>query len=187
MNVIPDATDEPRAYVDALLRTLGEREPLEVYRTTPDVIADRCADLPVGRWHSAPGPAEWSAYQIIGHVFDVDIVYGFRWRLVLTADTPTYPGYDEKEWARLPKPEPEQLLAAISRLRAANVELIESLGPEQLAREGVHSEQGLETVDLMIRKIAGHDLAHLDQLDRAIGSRGREGALSEMANTATDA
>lgn len=174
MNMIPDATDEPRAYVDALLRTLGERDPREVYRTTPDAVASRCAELSVGSWHAAPEAGEWSAYQIVGHLFDVDIVYGFRWRLVLTADTPNYPGYDEKGWARLPKPEAARLLTAVSTLRAANVELIESLAPEQLARKGVHGEQGSETVDLMIRKIAGHDLAHLDQLDRAIGSRGRE-------------
>src|SRR5438552_11648201 len=75
MNTIPDATDEPRAYVEALLRTLGRRDPLDVYRTTADVIAGRCAELPEGRWHSAPEPDEWSAYQIVGHVFDVDIVY----------------------------------------------------------------------------------------------------------------
>jgi hypothetical protein len=33
---------------------------------------------------------------------------------------------------------------------------------------GVHSEQGPETVDVIVRKMAGHDLAHLDQLARTV-------------------
>jgi hypothetical protein len=31
---IPDATAEPAAYVRALIDTLGDRDPLEVYETT---------------------------------------------------------------------------------------------------------------------------------------------------------
>jgi hypothetical protein len=66
---------------------------------------------------------------------DVEIVYGFRWRLALTADSPSYPGSDEKLWSRV----------------------------------GVHGEQGEETVEVMIQKVAGHDLAHVNQLQRALG------------------
>lgn len=30
--------------------------------------------------------------------------------------------------------------------------------------------QGPETVDVMVRKMAGHDLVHLDQLTRTVGA-----------------
>ena len=49
---------------------------------------------------NSPVDGEWSVAQITGHLLDVDIVYGFRWRLMLTEDNPSYPGYDEKLWTR---------------------------------------------------------------------------------------
>jgi hypothetical protein len=123
-----------------------------------------CSELPLDIWHLPPAAGEWSAYEVLGHLFDVDIVYGFRWRLMLTQDNPAYPGYDERAWARLRKPPPGGLLSAFVALRSANVALIRSLDETDRQRTAVHSEQGSETVVLMIRKIAGHDLAHLDQL-----------------------
>ena len=42
---IPDATLEPAAYVQALVDTLGDREPLEVMRQTPTTVR-----RPPGSW-----------------------------------------------------------------------------------------------------------------------------------------
>ena len=49
---IPDATREPAAYVQALVRTLGEREPLEVLRARrrrPGSCAGGSTATPGGR------------------------------------------------------------------------------------------------------------------------------------------
>ncbi len=35
-------------------------------------------------WFKPLGPGDWNAHQVVGHLFDVDIVYGFRWRLALS-------------------------------------------------------------------------------------------------------
>src|SRR5262249_51964595 len=45
---IPDATAEPAAYVRALLDTLGDRDPLEVYETTAGQVRRLCQDLAAG-------------------------------------------------------------------------------------------------------------------------------------------
>jgi hypothetical protein len=52
-------------------------------------------------------------------------------------------------------------------LRASNVVLLGTLTAADLARTGRHGEQGTETVDVMVRKIAGHDIAHINQVTRA--------------------
>ena len=165
---IPDATKEPEAYVTALLATLGDADPEDVYARTPEEARRLCGPLDARAWQAPPAPGEWSAYQIIGHLLDVDIVYGFRWRLTLTEDTPTYPGYDEKAWSTLPRPAAPALLSAFTALRDANVALLHGLTAADLRRRGVHGEQGAEDVRLMIDKMAGHDLAHLNQLQRTI-------------------
>jgi hypothetical protein len=96
--------------------------------------------------------------------------YGFRWRLALTEDKPAYPGYDEKAWSLLARPTPPRLLRALAGLRDANAALLRSLDEGGLRRVAVHGEQGSEDVQRMIDKVAGHDLAHLDQLRRTIAA-----------------
>ena len=168
--MIPDATTEPEAYVAALLRTLGDRDPLAVYEQTPDEVRRRCQDLDRDGWTTPMAHGEWSALQLVGHLFDVDVVYGFRWRLILTEDRPAYPGYDEKRWSLLPRPAPARLLAALEGLRAVNLAVLEAVGGDAATRVGVHGEQGRERFDLTVRKVAGHDLAHRNQLARTVAA-----------------
>jgi hypothetical protein len=71
--IIPDATAEPAAYVEALLRTLGDRDPLAVYEQTADEMRRCCEDLTPDEWTTPMAPGEWSALQVVGHLFDVDV------------------------------------------------------------------------------------------------------------------
>jgi len=165
---IPDATAEPAAYVQALLDVIGDRDPLDVLSRTAGEIDRIMADEEVGRLQVRPEHDEWSFQDVLGHLLDVDIVYGFRLRLALTADLPTYPGYDEKGFSQLTKLDVFGLATAFRWLRTANLALLRTLTPEQLDRKGMHGEQGLEDVGLMVRKLAGHDIAHLHQMRRAV-------------------
>jgi hypothetical protein len=165
---IPDATPEPGAYVQALLATLGDRDAMAVYAETPNAVRRLCGDLTETAWSVPLAPREWNATQIVGHLFDVDVVYGFRWRLVLTDEEPAYPGYNEKAWAQLARPPAPLLLASFEALREANVELMQNLKPADWRRCGTHGEQGREDIRRMMDKIAGHDLAHLNQLERTL-------------------
>jgi hypothetical protein len=169
---IPDASREPAAYVEALVQTLGEREPLEVLRHTPATARSMCRGLTDAGWRAPMAEGEWSPLQVVGHLLDVDVVYGFRWRLVLTQDRPSYPGYDEKAWSLLPRPDPDRLLDALEGLRAANLAVLEGVSDQDRERLGVHGEQGEEQFELMLIKVAGHDLAHLNQLARTVAAAG---------------
>jgi hypothetical protein len=168
--VIPDASREPAAYVAALLDALGDHDPLEVYAASPKAVRELCAGLDEAGWLAPMAPGEWNACQIVGHLLDVDVVYGFRWRLALTEDTPSYPGYDEQRWALLARPAPQRLLDAFAALREANLALLRSLGEPDLRRRATHAEQGSEDLQRMIDKVAGHDLAHLNQLQRTVSA-----------------
>jgi hypothetical protein len=167
---IPDATLEPAAYVRALVATLGDREPLEVLRQTPTAVRAMCAGLTDGQWRRPMADGEWTALQVVGHLLDVEVVYGFRWRLILTQERPAYPGYDEKRWSRLPRPAPTQVLAVLEGLRAVNLAVLAGVDADAATRVGVHGEQGEEHFDLTVRKVAGHDLAHLNQLARTVAA-----------------
>jgi hypothetical protein len=170
---VPDASAEPQAYRATLLGVVGDRDPLEVIAQTPARIRELLQGRSAEELTRRPADDEWSAAEILGHLFDVEIATGFRWRMVLTADRPSYPGYDEKAWGALPKPPVEQLWPALEGLRAYNFWLLRSTPRSAWGRVGLHSEVGPETLEAMILAYAGHDLAHLNQLERALARQAR--------------
>ena len=98
----------------------------------------------------------------------MEIVFGFRYRQTLASDRPALPGIDQDRWAGL-HPEKVHLADALDQLRAArqaNLRLLRNLTSEQLTREAIHAERGAETLEQMIRVVAGHDIAHRHQIDR---------------------
>jgi DinB superfamily len=165
---IPDATTQPAAYKAALLELLGEGDPIDVIADTTVRARAMCDAVPAEKLTLTPEPDEWSARDLVAHLFDVDIVYGFRWRLVLTEDNPTYPGYNEKLFTPLPRLDFWPMFGAWEGLRASNLALLRGTPRSLWQRTGVHSEQGPETFEEMVQKLAAHDVAHLDQLERTL-------------------
>jgi len=51
-------------------------------------------------------------------------------------------------------------------LRRANLRLIDQTSRQDLKRVGVHAERGEESVEHLRRLYAGHDLLHLNQIER---------------------
>lgn len=164
---MPDAAAEPAAYKQALLELSERDDPLEILGHTVAAWRALTQGLTPVQLNREPEPGEWSITQITGHLFDADLVFGFRGRLMLTADNPMYPGYDEKLWTPMPRPPFDQLLDAWAGLRNANLLVFTAAPKEAWSRGATHSEQGPETFDELIRKLAGHDIAHLNQVRRA--------------------
>jgi hypothetical protein len=170
--VAPDPVTEPEAYQQALLDLLGERDPVDVLATTPEVIDDLTTELDLALLQKRPEPEEWSVEEILGHIFDAEVVYAFRWRITLAQDGIRYPGYDQDAWTRLPRPPFPEMLAAFASLRRANITLIEEVPSDQYARVGHHEERGPESFELAVRVVAGHDLAHIKQLEQTLAAVG---------------
>lgn len=165
--VMPNASTEPAAYKQALLDLSAEADPLQTLGQTVAAWRQITEPLTDEQLRRSPAPGEWSVAEITGHLFDVDLVFGFRARLILTADNPTYPGYDEQLWTPMPRLPFAELLEAWAGLRRSNLLVFEAAPEAAWQRTANHSEQGPETFDEVIRKMAGHDLAHLNQMLRA--------------------
>ena len=168
-NPISAAAGEAEAYIEAVLALLEDREPLGVLSEQPkavEALLEGVADEAVQR---PEAPGKWSMLQVVQHLADSELVWAYRLRLVVSEDRPTLTGYDQDRWVdRLGQAGVElpHALEMLRVLRAANLRLLRSLSPEDLQRAGVHTERGEETVELMVRLYAGHDLVHLRQLAR---------------------
>ena len=165
---LPDPAVDPEHYRAELIAIVGERDPVAVIEATPGRIRELLADQVDEALYRQPAEGEWSAAEIIGHLLDDEIINSFRLRQTLTTEQKPYPGTDPERWATLAKPPVGDMLAIWEGLRAYHVWLLKSLSATERSRIGMHDEQGAESVEMQILKNAGHDLAHIEQLERCL-------------------
>jgi hypothetical protein len=168
-NTSRDSAEDRARYAPAILDLLGSREPIEVLRHTPDVAKRAIAGLSADQLRKPELPGKWSIAHVLRHLADSEVVWGWRMRLILAQDRPTLTGYDQDQWAdRLHYADADTAdsLDAMRVLRRDNLRLIERATPDDLKRVGVHSERGDESAGYLMRLYAGHDLLHLNQIDR---------------------
>jgi len=164
-----DPPQERARYAGAILDLLGDKEPLTVLRHTPSAVAEAIDGVTSTQLRTPEGPGKWSIVQVLQHLADSDLVWGWRVRLILAHDRPQITGYDQDLWAErlhYADADPSQALAALDILRRENLRLIEHATPTELKRVGVHSERGEENIEYLVRLYAGHDLLHLRQIGR---------------------
>jgi hypothetical protein len=163
------APEHAAAYVAAVLDLLGDRDPLDVLRSTPAALPRAIAGLSDAVLRKPERPGKWSIVQVLQHLADSEVVWSWRMRLILAQDRPTLTGYDQDLWAErldYASANPGEAIQEFSVLRRGNLRLLERAAPEDLRRVGVHVERGEETLEHHRRLYAGHDLLHLQQIDR---------------------
>ena len=168
-NTSKDPADLRAQYAPAVLGLVGERNPVDVLRDTPAAAARAVAGLASEQLRKPEADGKWSIAQVLRHLADSDVVWGWRMRLILAQDRPTITGYDQDLWAEklhYADADPAESIETFAILRRDNLRLIERATPEDLKRVGVHSERGEESAGYLMRLFAGHDLMHLGQIER---------------------
>ena len=168
-NTSKDAPELRAQYASAVLGLVGDRSALDVLRETPGAAARAMATLTPEKLRTPEAPGKWSIAMVLRHLADTDVVWGWRMRLILAHDRPPITGFDQDLWAeRLDyvNADPNESLELFAVLRRDNLRLIERATPEDLKRVGVHAERGEESAGYLVRLYAGHDLMHLNQIER---------------------
>jgi hypothetical protein len=163
------AKNEAGDYTAALLDLLGDRDPLAVLEATPSELDRRARGIAPDALGRREAQGKWSMLHVLRHLADGELVMGYRLRRIIAEDRPPIRGYDQDQWAdrlHYDRADATESLAEFRALRAGNLRLVRALGPAERKRAGVHSERGEESVEHMVRMTAGHDLMHLNQLDR---------------------
>jgi hypothetical protein len=142
--------------------------PVEVIlASTPAALAEALAVIGDEGISIPPEPGKWSAAQILCHLADCEMVFGFRLRQTLAEDSHTMQPFDQNEWAKTyPGVAAEHALEVFSALRGWNLRLIESALPAAATKPAYHPERGALTFQTIVETIAGHDLNHLGQVKR---------------------
>ncbi|MGH7528667.1 MAG: DinB family protein, partial [Gemmatimonadales bacterium] len=93
-NPAGDAAAAAPAYIRALLDLLGSRDPFDVLPELMPWLDARLRDAGDETLRRPEAPGKWSCIEVIQHLADSEIVYGFRGRMVLSQDRPALLGFD---------------------------------------------------------------------------------------------
>lgn len=143
---------------------------LDIAEKSPKEIAAAVSGLPQNVLRYKPSPEKWSVLEILAHLADVEIVYGYRLRQMLADAKPVIAPIDQDAWTRnlnYPDSPPSELVAFYGLGRHHNLRLLRSLKISDLSKSAFHPEvQSEVTVASLVERMSGHGAAHLQQIEK---------------------
>jgi len=150
---------------------LGEREPLEVLAETQRRILEIAERLGPRGLQLTYAPGKWTAVQVLAHLADCEMAFGFRVRQIVAEPQLPIQPFDETRWSRhYAAMNGLEAAKTFHALRAWNLSLFRLLSPDDLDKAAAHPERGPQTAGTVIRIMAGHTLNHLAQLEKIYGN-----------------
>ena len=148
-------------------RFLGDGEPMSVLSKTGERLGALIAPLSAAEVNRIPAPGKWSICQIISHLADCELVFCFRLRQTLAEDHHIIQPFNQERWAeRYDAYHIEHALALFKAARTWNLRLIAITGDSDRHRPVTHPERGTMTFWTIVETMAGHDVNHLQQVER---------------------
>ncbi len=164
-------SETAQQYTQRILANAEGQDPLKVQSATPKKLARLIKGVPTAKLRKRPAPDKWSVAEILAHLADVEIVIGWRMRSILGAPGTPVQAYDQNAWVIAGHYEKRDLRESIELhrvVREANLALLKSLSPDQWKLYGQHAERGQESIEHIVRMVAGHDINHIRQIERIL-------------------
>jgi len=158
-------------YTQRLLSYGEGKDPLRLQQAAPKKLALLLKGKTGKQLMRRPAPDKWSIAEIVAHLADAELAISWRIRQILSNNAVPIQAYDQDVWAKTfdyAHRDPRQSLASYSALREANVALLKSVPRKLWDNYGVHEERGNESVSHVVRMVAGHDLNHLQQIQKIL-------------------
>ena len=164
-------SETPQEYTQRILGYVEGKQPLAVQAVTAKKLDRLLKGVSTAKLRKRPAPEKWSVSEIVAHLADGEIVGGFRMRLILGSPGTSIVAYDQDTWVisgHYDKRDPRKSVEQFRVLREGNLVLLKSLKPEQWKHYGLHSERGQESIEHIVRMFAGHDINHLQQIEKIL-------------------
>jgi hypothetical protein len=161
-------------YVQRISGYAEGKQPLAVQAGTAKKLERLIKGVSTEKLRKRPAPEKWSVSEILAHLADTEIAGSFRMRSILGAPGTPVAAFDQDAWVisgHYEKRDPRKSLEQFRMLREANLALLKSLTPEQWEHYGMHAERGRETIEHIVRLFAGHDINHLQQVERILAAK----------------
>jgi hypothetical protein len=161
-------------YKKRMFDFVGRRDPLKLQAAAPARLAKLLKGVSPAKARNRPAPDKWSIAEIVAHIADTELVIGYRIRAILGQPGTPIIGFDQDVWVtalHYDKRDLKKSFAQYCALREANLALLKSLTSEQWKHEGMHNERGPQSVDTVVRMSSGHDINHIEQIERVLAKK----------------
>jgi len=143
---------------------------LDAAERNPEELARAVVGLPDHLLRRKPAPDKWSIIEIMAHLADIEMVYGYRLRQMLADNEPVIAPIDQDAWANklgyMEHSAPE-LIAAYALTRRMNMRLLRRISVADLEKGAFHPEMGRKlTVAELVDRMAAHGRSHLEQIEK---------------------
>ncbi|HEX3152114.1 MAG TPA: DinB family protein [Gemmataceae bacterium] len=140
------------------------RDLIEQYEADGDLPAQAIAGLSKDELIARPIAGTWSVQEVVMHLMDSDLVGTDRMKRVIAEPNPTLLAYDENLWVKnLGYHEQEVALACeVFRLnRKLTAAILRRLPDTAFARQGNHTERGIESLEMLVDGYVEHARHHM--------------------------
>jgi hypothetical protein len=146
------------------------RKHLDAAEKSPKEIAAAVSGLPDKVLRYKPSPDKWCVLEVLGHLADIEIAYGYRLRQMLGDEKPTIAPIDQDAWARnlnYMNSASAELVAFYGLARHHNLRLLRSLDATAYSKSAYHPElQRQFTVAELVERVGSHGAGHLAQIEK---------------------
>ena len=156
-------------YTQRMLDHSRGKDAVRLQQTAPRKLAALTKGLSKKQLARRPGPGKWSIAEILAHLADAELVIGYRMRLILASNGTPIQAFDQDAWAdtfNYSRRDPKTSLEAFRTQRESNLRLLSSVPRRLWENYGQHQERGKESIDHIVRMMAGHDLNHVLQVEK---------------------
>ena len=145
---------------------------MRVQRETPKKLAKLVKPLSKKQLLRRPAPDKWSVAEILAHLADTELVGGWRMRLILGSNGVPIQPFDQDAWAkRYEAYQFEPALALFQAARNWNLLYLTTVSQDDRHRPTTHPERGTMPFWTIVETMAGHDINHLQQIERLVVTR----------------
>ena len=144
---------------------------ISALETAPGVIIPLIREVPLQSLKRRPSPAKWSAYEHAIHLSQSDASFRARLDLILSTPEPfikTIENSPEDEAGAMLELNLDESLDRYVRERAALVERLKNLSPDDWQKTAVHEAFDHYSVFIMFRHLLNHEMLHAYRIEELL-------------------
>ena len=141
---------------------------ISALETAPGVVIPLIREVPSEILKRRPSPAKWSAYEHAIHLSQSDASFRARLDLILSTPEPfikTIENSPEDEAGAMLELNLDESLDRYVRERAALVERLKNLSPDDWQKTAVHEAFDHYSVFIMFRHLLNHEMLHAYRIE----------------------
>jgi uncharacterized damage-inducible protein DinB len=143
---------------------------LDAAEKSPREIAAAVSGLSDKVLRFKPAANKWCVLEILAHLADVEIVYGYRLRQIMADNKPVIAPIQVDDWANhlgYMDSAPAELIAFYGIARHHNLRVLRRATPADYEKSAYHPEMQKEfTLAEIVQRMGGHGTNHLQQIER---------------------